>query len=253
MMVVTHGLSGYVVGRVAMPMLRRISPLSPGAMSWAFFLGAVMPDGDYVTRLFLGHAAYFSGAWYSHRQASHSILGTFLLGGAIALVCCGPWLWRGARDMAPARRLRHAGRAAAWIWGCLWCGGMLHLVGDLPTPGMALPVLWPLPMRFGSWSHIGWFTPYLWWMFVTAVGLGGALRWGGQKLVAAGSFRTGIYVAGSAWFVYVLAIYRWLHVLAVSRYESAAQYAALQRNLLPEELVGVSSTWVRAVWRWMVD
>ncbi len=252
-MVVTHGLSGYVAGRVAMPVLRRVSPLSPGGMSWAFFLGAMMPDGDIIARLLLGHSAYFSGAWYGHRQASHSILGTFVLAGVFALIGYAPWLWRAGRELAPAPRLRQAGRAAAWAWGCLWCGGLLHLVGDLPTPGMALPVLWPLRERFGSWSHIGWFTPYLWWMFVTAVLLGGVLRWAGQRLVAAGSFRSGIYVSGSAWLVYVLALYRWLHYLSISRYESAAQYGAAQQDLLPQVLIGFSSDWVRVVWRWMVN
>lgn len=243
MMVLSHGMSGYVFGRVAMPALRRMSPVSPRAMSWAFFIGAMLPDADVLTRLILGHSAYFSGAWYAHRQASHSILGAFLLAGIAtciafaARVRMGRWDWR----------------EPAWTWGCLWCGGLLHLVGDLPTPGLSLPVFWPLPWRFGSWSHIGWFNPYLWWMFATAVLLGAGLRWAGARLVARGAIRSGIVLSGSAWVVYALTLYRWLHYLVISRYDNAAQFAATQRALLPDPLVTVSAGWVRLVWRWIVD
>ncbi|MFI5401143.1 MAG: metal-dependent hydrolase [SAR324 cluster bacterium] len=241
MMVLTHGLSGYVCGRVAMPVLRRVSPLSPGTMSWALVLGAMVPDADIVTRVALGRSAYFSAAWYGHRQFSHSILGTFLLAGLLA-----------AGGFAPALRSRGLGRAGlAWIWGCLWCGGLLHLAGDLPTPGRPLPLLWPLAQTFGAWSHIGWFTPYLWWMFLTAVPAAAALRWIGARLVARGLFRAGIAVAGAAWIVYAAAAYRWTQYLFTTRYESAAQYAALQRRLLPEPLVELSGQWVHAAWSWL--
>ena len=247
MMVLSHGLSGYVCGRVAMPALRRVSPLAPRAMSWAFFLGAMMPDGDIVSRVLLGHSAYFSGAWYGHRQLSHSILGTFLLAGVLAVLGFG--LWR----MRAAGRARSSRNGLVWAWACLWCGGLLHLVGDLPTPGMSLPLFWPLSSRFGSWSHIGWFTPYLWWMFLTAVLAAAGLRRMGTFLVAKGWLRSGIYVAGAAWVVYLAAAVRWIQYLATSRYESATQYAAQQRDLLPEPLVSVSVLWVRNLWRWMVD
>ena len=241
MMVLSHGLSSYVCGRVAMPALRRVSPLSPGTMSWAFALGAMMPDGDILTRAVLGRSAYFSTAWYGHRQFSHSILGTFLLTGLLA-----------AGGFAVALRRRGVGRGAlAWLWGCLWCGGLLHLAGDLPTPGRPLPLFWPLAERFGSWSHIGWFTPYLWWMFLTAVLAAAALRWGGGRLVARGWFRAGIAVAGAAWLVYAAAAYRWVQYLVTTRYESAAQYAALQARLLPEPLVELSGRWVHAAWQWL--
>jgi membrane-bound metal-dependent hydrolase YbcI (DUF457 family) len=247
MMVLSHGLSGYVCGRVAMPVLRRVSPLSPRTISWALALGAMMPDGDIVSRALLGQHAYFSGAWYGHRQLSHSVVGTFLLAGLLAALGFAPWLKRGVGLRGPLWS------GLLWAWGCLWCGGLLHLVGDLPTPGMSLPLLWPLPVRFGSWSHIGWFTPYLWWMFLTAVLAAAGLRWLGARLVAAGWFRSGITVAGMAWAVYVAAAARWIQYLMTSRYESAAQYAALQRELLPEPLVSISALWVRALWRWMVD
>ncbi len=243
MMVLSHGMSGYVAGRVAMPALRRVSPLSPRAMSWALSIGAMMPDGDVLTRLLLGQSAYFGGAWYAHRQASHSILGTFLLAGIVTCGAFAPRLRLGLRDR----------RALAWVWGCLWCGGLLHLVGDLPTPGMSLPLFWPLPWRYGSWSHIGWFTPYLWWMFLTAVLAGGLLRWAGAHLVTRGAIRSGIVMAGSAWAVYAVTLYRWLHYLAISRYETTVQFTAAQRALLPDPLVTGSARWVRLVWRWMVD
>jgi membrane-bound metal-dependent hydrolase YbcI (DUF457 family) len=248
MMVLTHGMSGYVCGRVAMPALRRVSPLSPRAMSWAFALGAMMPDGDILSRVLLGQGAYFSGAWYGHRQASHSIVGTFLLAGLVAVLGVAAWLKRGE---VGRRGLLWSG--LLWTWGCLWCGGLLHLVGDLPTPGMSLPLFWPVPGRFGSWGHIGWFTPYLWWMFLTAVLAAACLRWIGARLVAKGWLRSGIYVAGAAWVFYATAAARWIEYLAISRYETATLFAAQQRELLPEPLASFSSVWVRALWRWMVD
>ncbi|NIP72009.1 MAG: metal-dependent hydrolase, partial [Gammaproteobacteria bacterium] len=72
MMTLNHGLSGYVCGRVAMPLLKRHAPLSERHLGWAFFLGALAPDVDILTKVLLGRGAYFSGAWYAHRHLSHS-------------------------------------------------------------------------------------------------------------------------------------------------------------------------------------
>jgi membrane-bound metal-dependent hydrolase YbcI (DUF457 family) len=237
MMVLNHGFSGYVCGRVAMPLLERHSPLSRRAMGWAFFLGAMLPDGDILVRVMAGRGAYFSGASWGHRQASHSILGTLLLAALAAAVLYGPWLWRtGARW-----------RGTAWAVGCLWAGGLLHLVGDVFTPARPLALLWPLEGHWGGWSHIGWFSPYLLAMFL-AVLLGDALlaAWARRGETARQ------WAGAAAWLMFAAAAWRWLQYLAVSRYESAEQWRAYQQSLLPEPLVAALTEGVAGVWSWMV-
>ena len=46
----------------------------------------------------------------------------------------------------------------------LFLGTILHLLADMPTPAgswKGLPVLFPLPYRFGGWGWIWWHNPYL--------------------------------------------------------------------------------------------
>ncbi|HEX7928646.1 MAG TPA: metal-dependent hydrolase, partial [bacterium] len=175
MMTLNHGFSGYICGRVAMPVLKRYAPISQGAMGWAFFIGAMMPDGDVLTRLVGGRGNYFGGAWYSHRQFSHSLLGTLVYALLIAAVVFAPVVWRHERRW----------RAYAWTVGCLWVGGWLHLLGDMMTPGRPLPIFWPLPETFGAWGHIGWFSPYLLVIFLAVliadVILRGVARMGSER------------------------------------------------------------------------
>ena len=76
---INHACSGYVIARVAMPLVRRHSAVTERALGWAMALGAAMPDADILTKLLLGRGHYFSGLWYAHRAASHSLLGTLLM------------------------------------------------------------------------------------------------------------------------------------------------------------------------------
>ena len=126
MMTLNHGFSGYVCGRVILPWVARRAPLAEGWLALAFFLGALLPDSDALMNL-AGRGAYFSGAWYGHRNASHSIAGTLIL----AMIAGGPlavWArWR-------ARVAWHM--AYRWLVPALWAGGLLHMVGDFFTPGM---------------------------------------------------------------------------------------------------------------------
>lgn len=237
MMTLNHGFSGYVCGRVAMPVLRRWSPLSGRAMGWAFFLGAMMPDVDVLTRLVAGRGDYFGRAWYSHRQFSHSLLGTLVEALVAAAVLFGPLVWRHERRW----------RAYAWAAGCLWAGGMLHLVGDVFTPARPLPVFWPLPYSIGAWSHIGWFSPYLLVLFLTVLGADLGVR-GLMRAQAVPEGRPRAWAGAVVWLLYAAAAYRWLHYLAVSRYESFAQWAEYQRSLLPDPWVAVTTESVAVLW-----
>lgn len=240
MMTLNHGLSGYVCGRVAMPVLKRHSPLSPRAMGWACFLGAMMPDGDVVTRVFAGRGDYFGRAWYSHRQFSHSLLGTLVCALVVAAVLFGPVVWR-----HPQRA-----RAYAWVVGCLWVGGMLHLLGDLMTPSRPLPLFWPLPYAFGAWSHIGWFSPYLLVMFLAVLCIDALVAGASGAAQAAGwgSPRARLWVARGTWLLYALGAFRWFQYMAVSRYESGAQWDAYQHALLPGPLVAATTDGIATLW-----
>jgi membrane-bound metal-dependent hydrolase YbcI (DUF457 family) len=238
MMTLNHGFSGYIVGQVVLPLVRRRAPVPPATLSAAFFLGAMAPDLDIVTRWLAGRAAYFSDAWFGHREASHSVLGTLLLGLAVAAVLS---TWRAAGG-GGRRRVR---LGYAWLAGCAWAGGLLHILGDVFTPRRPLPVLWPLPEQFGALSHIGWFSPYLLWLFVTTIALGWAGRWLLPRV-------TGPRGASAVvWALHALASYRWVQYMLVSRYESAEQWQAYQEALLPRVMVAPLSAAVRSAWVWL--
>jgi membrane-bound metal-dependent hydrolase YbcI (DUF457 family) len=237
MMTLNHGLSGYVCGRVAMPMLKRWSPASERAMGWAFFLGAMMPDGDVVTRILAGRADYFGRTWYGHRQFSHSLLGTLVEALIVAAVLFGPVVWRHAQP----------GRAYLWIAGCLWAGGMLHLVGDIVTPSRPLPLFWPLDIYVGGWSHIGWFSPYLLVMFLTALGFDLLARTF-ARIAPPGGQPWRRWVTAGTWLVYATTAFRWVQYMAVSRYESYTQWRDYQHALLPEPLVAATTDGIATLW-----
>jgi len=260
MMVLNHGLSGYVCARVALPLLRRHAPLSPAGLTGAIALGAMMPDMDILSRLG-GRALYFSDAWFAHRQASHSLLGTLILAlilGFVFVLLRASGAERRGRPGAPNRSLAESRRRWLWLAGALWVGGLLHLLGDLFTPGMPLPLLWPLADRFGSWSHIGWFSPYLLWLFLATLGLEQVLkalaRTRGLDAAAASghpggtAFSRATVLAGASWGLYLLAAFRWVEYMVVSRYDSAGQWTAYQATMLPDWMVTLPTESVRTLW-----
>ena len=237
MMTLNHGFSGYVCGRVAMPFLRRRSPLPEGTMAFAFFLGAMLPDIDIMAKL-LGRVRYFSGVWYGHRHASHSFLGTLILSAVFA----GLLFWFAYRQ----RRGGSPGGVYLWLVGCLWGGAILHIFGDLFTPGWPLPLFWPIAARFGAFQHIGWFSPYLLWMFLGTI----ALAW----LLAAVARRELLprpWFGAAGWLVYLVAAGHWVQFLLTSRYHSPLAWAAMQRELLPDFLVTPVTNGVSFLWFWM--
>jgi membrane-bound metal-dependent hydrolase YbcI (DUF457 family) len=237
MMTLNHGLSGYLVGQVAMPLVRQRSPVPVGALGAAMFLGAMAPDIDVLSRL-VGRDVYFSDGWMGHRAASHSIVGTLVLGLVVGWIVRAFLAWRGGAATA-----RHG---FAWLAACGWAGGLLHIFGDLFTPGMAMPVFWPLAERHGGWRHIGWFSPFLLWWFVGTIALGTAMRAVASR--AAGARGA---MEAARWGVYAMGSYGWLHYLVVSRYESGEQWQAYQRTLLPDVLIAPLSAAVSAGWRWI--
>ena len=236
-MTLNHGFSGYVCGRVAMPLAERWSGVPARVLSWVMFLGAMAPDLDILGNL-PGTGAYFSGAWYGHRMASHSILGTL----GLALV--------GAVLLYPAgRRFTHAPpmRLLVGMGAAFWLGGLLHIAADLFTPGMPMPVFWPRGETYGALSHIGWFSPYLFWLFAATLALEGLLRFGGRWMGAL--YRP--VVALAVWTVYAVAAWRTIQFVATSRYDSGPQWIAYHQQLLPDVLIGPVNGAVRSVWYFM--
>ncbi|NIP72010.1 MAG: hypothetical protein GWO16_02780, partial [Gammaproteobacteria bacterium] len=132
-----------------------------------------------------------------------------------------------------------------WLAGCLWAGGLLHIVGDLFTPGWQMPVFWPLDGTYGALRHIGWFSPYLSWLFVSAIALG----WLATFLPLQGRLG-GLSPGAVSWGVFALAAYRWLDFLLTSRYESWAQWHAFHRALLPEAMIAPLVQGVSSLWHW---
>jgi membrane-bound metal-dependent hydrolase YbcI (DUF457 family) len=239
MMTLNHGLSGYVCAQAAMPALQRRAPLGQRALSAAFVLGAMAPDLDILTRLLAGRGAYFSGAWYGHRGLTHSLLGTLLLALLAAAL-----LWR----PAGARAAPRPWVAGAWLAGCAWAGGLLHLLGDVFTPGWPLPLFWPWPERFGALRHIGWISPYLLWLFLSAIALGTLAARGGARVEALRRWAPAL-----AWAVYALAAYRWLSFMVRSRYTSWDEWMAYQQAMLPDALVRPLTQGVGMLWRWLTS
>lgn len=239
MMVLNHGFTGYVAGRVVYPALDRFNPLSSRQWGWCFFLGGMAPDLDMIARLF-GRMAYFSTDWYGHRQASHSILGTLLLGMLVAGLLSG------------FSRLKRGNKAhpglQTWLWmtGCVWAGGMLHALCDMFTPGRPMAFFWPLGDLVGGWRHIGWFTPYILVLFLAIFAMESVIRLAGRwnGWISARSSVLG-------WGLYLVAGARLVQFIAVSRYEDARQYNLYQSALLPEPLLLALNQGVRTVWVWL--
>lgn len=238
MITINHGLSAYVCARTVMPALKKHSAISERSLGWAFLLGAALPDADILSKLLLGRAEYFSGVWYGHRAASHSLLGGLLMALLVAALLYRP--------LASRREGGSALAAYLWLTGGLWIGTMIHLFGDFFTPGWSMPIFWPAVVRFGSYSHIGWFTPYLLWLFMTtlfiAAGLHALARWKPQL---------NMFLASAAWLLYAVASWRWIHFVLISRYHSRGQWAEFQHDLLPELLITPINHAVSAAWYWM--
>ncbi len=239
MITINHGLSAYVCGRVAMPVLRKHSPVSERALGWSLFLGGSMPDADILTKIVLGREEYFSGTWYAHRAASHSLLGTLLMALAVAALCTLACFGR-------RRGAREGFAVYSWLVGALWVGGLIHLFADMFTPGWPLALFWPGDGKYGSYSHIGWFTPYLLWLFVASLLAAAALQ-------LLGRWRPNLrrHLGAAAWVLYATATWRWVHFVLTSSYESRGQWADYQRDLLPDAMIAPINRAVSMAWHWL--
>ncbi len=165
----THVLAGAVTGGCAALMIRGAPAQLGAALSWGA-LGGFLPDIDAasrvpgfdesVGRLFglpPGSEVYAGSAWYSHHHFTHSLLAglgaALLLAGLLGLerLLAGPG--------HEGRRNIRIGMAPAALLG----GFVMHLVGDLVTPGSVwggIQLLWPLETMVGGWGWAWWFNNY---------------------------------------------------------------------------------------------
>jgi membrane-bound metal-dependent hydrolase YbcI (DUF457 family) len=249
-----HALCGALAGTLA-------ACTAPGPLRgrgpWVFWTtaGALAPDLDAVSLLF-SHAIYFGDAWYSHRQFLHSILGCAFL--AVLLPSLASFARRtgSLARLAPHRGLKSAraptaretsGKVAA---RAVFAGGLLHLLGDLPTPPGpwgGLPIFFPLGMRAGGWSRIGWINAALVYLLSAAALAAGALlaarvrapsRWRPRLRAGAGGVAA-LALAGAVGFA------------AASRYESFAQWRAWQARFVPAAWIDAlhhSGRWAAVFW-----
>ena len=219
---VEHALTGALAGTIAV--CAWPGPLR-GRGRWIAWttIGALAPDLDSISLLF-SHRIYFGSAWYSHRQFLHSILGCAFL--AMLIPSLAATLFGRRMDgAARAGFLRVASRA-------LFAGGMVHLAGDLPTPPGpwgGLPVFFPLGIRLGGWSRIGWVNAALAILLGTAVLAAAALLL--AHALAPDRARPWLRAGAAAVSALALAATVWFG--AVSHYENFTQWRAWQARFVP--------------------
>lgn len=228
-----HGLTGVLLAPAAERVLARTTqggrPPLPARWIWGLaFVSTMAPDIDFFwtkidRRLYDGEMGFL----LSHRGITHSLLGCILLA-ELAV-----WMFR---RRFPDRAARLA------IFGIVLCGGLLHSLGDMPTPSSpwhGLAILWPLPWRIGDWNLIGWFD------FV-----GNAiLVVGCTATILARRFRPQAAIAVSLASMIVF-----VHHVATSQYLGWDVWLASQKGALPAPVYAVYEAlfmklgWVLFVW-----
>jgi membrane-bound metal-dependent hydrolase YbcI (DUF457 family) len=218
-----HALTGALAGTLVAYALPGDPDRRLPLVAWVT-VGAVAPDVDALSLLF-DHATYFGAAWYSHRAFFHSIAGCAFM--AFLL----PALLRALRGALGTRSgTGRAGRRAASL--AVFAGGLIHLAGDLPTPPgswAGLPLFFPLPERFGGWSHLGWVNAVLLCLLAAAALAAGTLA--AARSLAPPRLRP--WLRGAVVGVAALALGWTIWFAAVSRYEDFDQWRRWQARFVP--------------------
>ncbi len=218
-----HALSGLLAVTAAVYALPGTPEGRHRLILWAVF-GSLAPDIDAVSLLF-SHDTYFGLAWYSHRGFLHSLAGCALVAMLFPRILHS-LRSRGSRGVPPGGASLRASALATFA------GGLVHLIGDLPTPPGSwggLPLFFPLPLRVGGWSHIGWINAALLYLLGAGALAAGALAAAHHR--APPAYRpwlrgcvigvSGLALAGTLWFS------------AISRYEGTLQWRAWQARFIP--------------------
>ena len=167
MTVVDHAFTGGLLGFALHPFLRKY--ISKPKAVLLVMLAALLPDLDYITRLF-GTGYYYNAVnnlYVSHRGFAHSIGGIFFFA-AIGLLFYFLFFWswgkRKGEPSTPAKLLVIAGLFLA--------GGALHLFEDMLGPNGpwgGLVLLFPFSeAKYLGLNLYGWYDFFLIYLFTGA-------------------------------------------------------------------------------------
>lgn len=169
--IITHTLSGVVISAAAAALTKK--PLwEKGIIICCGAIGGAFPDIDVITlwsgfdttigTFFdlsrTGRDIYFSNYWYSHHHLTHSLAGGAMITmSALLLLYLANLVL--SKNRNPFSLLRGQG-----VYGlAFFLGYVMHLFGDLPTPGhtwKGITLFWPLSTAIGGTGHIWWWNNY---------------------------------------------------------------------------------------------
>jgi inner membrane protein len=156
--IVSHTLSGVAASTVVASFSQKKLPaktliLVSGAV------GGALPDTDALSIVIAKRVdIYIGNYWYSHHQFFHSILASFLFTFLIfGITAVG--LFFSSKKTPPF----HFWKQKFPYFIAFFSGFMMHLLGDLPTPGgpwEGIKLFWPLKINVGGWGKIWWWNNY---------------------------------------------------------------------------------------------
>jgi len=169
--ILTHTLSGVALSTMVAAIAKR-RLRETGLLIFCGGLGGAFPDIDAISLwsgfdatigklLNLEHTGrdiYFSNFYYSHHNFMHSFVGAvgfsmlaglcFLL---VALIC--------SKGVGRVSLLKFSSLCVISFFG----GYVMHLLGDLPTPGCVwhgIKLFWPSSVPIGGTGHLWWWNNY---------------------------------------------------------------------------------------------
>lgn len=169
--ILTHTLTGVCAGG-AVASLTQKSPWKRALIVGWGAVGAVLPDMDTITLWsqfdtvigsplnlsMRGAEIYFGNYWYSHHNWTHSLFAAVLAAGLMGLAS---YLFRRLAPTAPS--IKNFLGSHIGYFGALFAGYLMHLLGDLPTPGHiwhGIKLFWPLETPVGGTGHLWWWNNY---------------------------------------------------------------------------------------------
>jgi membrane-bound metal-dependent hydrolase YbcI (DUF457 family) len=156
--IVSHTLSGIAASTVVASFSQKKLPAKTVILV-AGAAGGMLPDADALSIVIANrNDIYVGNHWYSHHQFFHSILAgflfTFLIFGITAV---------GLFFSSKKKSLFLFWKQKFPYFIAFFSGFMMHLLGDLPTPGgpwEGIKLFWPLKINVGGWGKIWWWNNY---------------------------------------------------------------------------------------------
>ncbi len=169
--IMTHTLSGVALSTMVAAIAKR-RLRETGLLIFCGGLGGAFADidaislwsgfdatiGKFLDLAHTGRDIYFSNYFYSHHNFTHSFVGAVafsLLSGLcflLAAFMCSEGVGRTSLiKFSPLCGLS------------FFCGYVMHLLGDLPTPSCVwhgIKLFWPLPASIGGTGHLWWWNNY---------------------------------------------------------------------------------------------